>query len=104
MSPFERAMLQAMREDATLAALGVIARRIRVTEIARVEVLDGVFENQSVDSHDTTIGEFIADNADGWDGEDADLTELEVGEYYDCGGGASARHRITRLPDVEVRS
>lgn len=44
-----------------------------------------------------SLVEFLAANADGWDGEIADLLRLAVGGEYTCGGGAAPDVRIVRV-------
>lgn len=105
--PFERAMARAMREDANLAALRIMARRIRVI------LLNGSTEaSDEIDSYETTIGEFIATPVTGFfdEGSAEDLTDLEIGQSFRVGshGTKPETYRgpvcITRLPDMAVRS
>ena len=60
----------------------IIARTLRVD-------LDG-------DVHETTLGEFLADNLSTLPDIDA-LVALRVGETYHGGGGASPEWSVTRL-------
>lgn len=55
------------------------------------------FDDDPFRGSPVSLVEFLADNADGWDGEVSDLVRLAVGQVYTCGGGASPVAKIARV-------
>lgn len=56
-----------------------------------------VFIDGDLTGAPVALGDFLAANCDGWDGEVADLVRLGVGDQYTCGGGAAPEVRIVRV-------
>lgn len=55
------------------------------------------FDDDPFRGSPVSLVEFLDDNADGWDGEVADLVRLKPGDVFTCGGGASPVAKIARV-------
>lgn len=62
-----------------------------------VPVYTVAFDDDPPTGPPCSLAEFVAINADGWDGDASDLARLAVGEAFTCGGGASPVCKITRV-------